>query len=175
MAIPSPRRSGAARGTWGATPLSPLELAHRLARRPSPAANASQAKGSPILLIIDLRSRRQFARGHLSGSHRISAGLLLSGEWPPGNLVLVDAGDGQAAQVADALHSAGYSPLIEELSGGFPAWQQAGLPVVSLNAPRIWPWRVGQGGNRGGHGHPSVHGRPCLDPCDGQLAPLWRT
>ena len=50
--------------------LDPLEVAQRLAR-PELAA-ASQTDPS-TLLVVDVRSRRQFARGHLPLSHPIPA------------------------------------------------------------------------------------------------------
>jgi rhodanese-related sulfurtransferase len=80
-------------------------VAQRLAR-PELAA-ASQSDPS-TLLVVDVRSRRQFARGHLPLSHAIPAGLLVSGEWPEGDLLLVDDGNGEAERVREALHRGGY-------------------------------------------------------------------
>jgi hypothetical protein len=84
--------------------LDPLEVAQRLAR-PELAA-ASQTDPS-TLLVVDVRSRRQFARTHLPLSHPIPAGLLVSGEWPDGDLLLVDDGNGEAERVREALHRGG--------------------------------------------------------------------
>jgi rhodanese-related sulfurtransferase len=80
-------------------------------------------------VVIDLRAHRLFARGHLPASHSIPAGELLAGEWPDGDLVLVDAGDGEAQRVREALHAAGYTRQLLHLAGGFPAWQAERLPV----------------------------------------------
>jgi rhodanese-related sulfurtransferase len=120
---------------------------HRLLRKAPIAAADSLAPAATHaaqqLLVIDLRPRRSFARGHLPGSHSLPAGLLLSGEWPEGDLLLVDGGDGEAERVRDALHSSGYHRRIQLLAGGFPAWQAAELPVSrpSRTSP-WWRWRA---------------------------------
>jgi rhodanese-related sulfurtransferase len=122
--------------------LGPLELAHRLTQ-------AGGSPGSPAdqtpLLLVDVRARRQFARGHLPLSHGIPAGLLVSGEWPEGDLLLVDGGDSEAERVRDALHRAGYPRRILQLAGGFGAWQAAGL-AVERSRP-AWSWTRWLGGN----------------------------
>jgi rhodanese-related sulfurtransferase len=96
------------------------------------------------LLVVDVRSRRQFARGHLPLSQAIPAGLLLSAEWPEADLLLVDGGNGEAERVRDALHRAGYPRRILQLAGGFAAWRAAGLPVAGsrpLWSRPPWSWR----------------------------------
>lgn len=118
-----------AQGVGIARELAPQQLADRLLRR-----GDSPTGRSP--LVLDLRSPRAFAQGHLHGSHRIVAPLLLSGEWPEGDLVLVDSGNGKAQWVADALHELGYSARIDILAGGFEAWRRAGLPVQPGSLPR---------------------------------------
>ena len=123
--------------------LGPLELAHRLAR--AGAASASSSDPSQLLLV-DVRSRRQFARGHLPLSQSIPAGLLVSGEWPEGDLILLDGGRGEAERVRDALHRAGYPRQILELVGGFAAWQAAGLPVERSRPSWSWPRWLGRRG-----------------------------
>ena len=50
--------------------LGPLELAHRLAQTGAfPAAQEGQH--TPLLVVVDVRARRRFARGHLPHSHPI--------------------------------------------------------------------------------------------------------
>jgi len=99
--------------------LAPLELVQRLAS----------------LLVVDVRSRRQFARGHLPNSQSIPAGLLLAGELPEGELVLVDGGNGEADRLRQALQAAGYERRLLHLKGGFAAWRAAGLPVQAQAEP----------------------------------------
>lgn len=79
--------------------------------------------------MLDGRSHLSRARGHLPGSHPIPAGLLVSGEWPEGELLLVTESDAEAERIREALHAAGYPRRIRHLSGGFLAWHAAGLPV----------------------------------------------
>jgi len=143
--IPSPQSAKDQTTSLGQGPsgLGPLELAHRLAR--AAASSASQSDRSQLLLL-DVRSRRQFARGHLPLSQSIPAGLLVSGEWPEGDLVVVDGGNGEAERVRDALHRAGYPRRILELIGGFAAWQAAGLPVERARPAWSWPRWLGPSG-----------------------------
>ena len=127
----------------GAHSLGPLEVAQRLAR-PKLAA-ASQTEPS-TLLVVDVRSRRQFARGHLPLSHAIPAGLLVSGEWPEGDLLLVDHGNGEAERVREALHRGGYPRRIRQLTGGLEAWRAAGFPVEGSRPSWFWPRWLGRRG-----------------------------
>ena len=122
--------------------LGPLELAQRLAR---PAVAAPSGSDPAPLLVVDVRSRRQFARGHLPLSQGIPAGLLVSGEWPEGDLLLVDDGNGEAERVREALHRAGYRRRILQLAGGFDAWRSAGLPVEGARPSWSWPRWLGRG------------------------------
>jgi rhodanese-related sulfurtransferase len=124
--------------------LGPLDLAQRLAQ--TGAFPASQEGQQPPLLVVDVRSRRQFARGHLPHSHPIPAGLLVSGEWPEADLLLVDDGTGEAERVREALHSAGYPRRILQLTGGFAAWRAAGLPVERSRTSWSWPRWLGRRG-----------------------------
>jgi rhodanese-related sulfurtransferase len=123
--------------------VGPLELAQQLAQAGTP--GATQAGRSP-LLVVDVRSRRQFARGHLPLSHPIPAGLLVSGEWPEGDLLLVDDGNGEAERVREALHRAGYPLQILQLAGGFAAWRAAGLPEEGSRLSWSWPRWLGCSG-----------------------------
>ncbi len=124
--------------------LGPLELAHRLAQ--TGAFPASQEGQQTPLLVVDVRSRRQFARGHLPHSHPIPAGLLVSGEWPEGDLLLVDDGTGEAERVRESLHRAGYPRRILQLTGGFEAWRAAGLPVEGARPSWSWQRWLGRSG-----------------------------
>ena len=123
--------------------LGPLEVAQRLAR---PELAAASETDPSTLLVVDVRSRRQFARGHLPLSHPIPAGLLVSGEWPEGDLLLVDDGNGEAERVREALHRSGYPRRILQLAGGFEAWRAAGLPVEGTRPSWSWHRWLGRSG-----------------------------
>jgi rhodanese-related sulfurtransferase len=64
-------------------------------------------------LIIDVRSPRQFRRGHLPGSHSIPAARLVSGALPDGDLILITEQPQQALGLIEQLHRDGYSRLIQ--------------------------------------------------------------
>lgn len=140
--IPAPLRSRRPCADSARHPeqLSPLELLHCLEGAAGDARNDTAARIG--FVVIDLRPRRAFRRSHLPGSHSLPAGLLLSGEWPEGDLLLVDGGDGEAVRVRDALHSAGYRRQILLLDGGIPAWRAACLPLVTQEPRRaVRHWR----------------------------------
>lgn len=88
------------------------------------------------LLLIDLRSRLRFRRGHIAGSHSIPSGLLLSGELPEGELVLISDAPHEAEALLEALHDAGYHQRLHYLAEGFSGWCMQGLPVHVAEASR---------------------------------------
>lgn len=81
------------------------------------------------LLLIDLRSRYRFRRGHIPGSHSIPSGLLLSGELPEGELILISETPHEATAVLEALHEAGYHQRLHYLADGLASWRGRGLPI----------------------------------------------
>lgn len=87
-------------------------------------------------LLIDLRSRQRFRRGHIAGSHSIPSGLLLSGEPPEGELILISEAPGEAVAVIEALHEAGYHQRLRYLSEGLAGWRAHGLPIEAVAQPR---------------------------------------
>lgn len=89
---------------------------------------AVQATPRPVLLI-DLRPRRRFRHGHIAGSHCIPSGLLLSGEPPEGELILISETPQEAVAVIEALHEAGYHQRLRYLAEGFHGWRERGLPI----------------------------------------------
>lgn len=104
--------------------ISPRELAALPAARVP-----EEARGGPAL-ILDLRSRRHQRRGRIPGSHSLPSGLLVSGEAPDGDLILVAESSAQATSAAEALRQAGYHRHLRHLDGGVPAWEAAGLPLI---------------------------------------------
>lgn len=93
--------------------------------------------GSRPALLIDLRSPRRFHRGHIAGSHCIPSGLLLSGEPPEGELILISDAPQEAVAVIEALHEAGYHQRLRYLAEGFNGWCDRGLPIEA--PPDRWP------------------------------------
>lgn len=89
---------------------------------------ASSADPRPALLI-DLRSRRRYRQGHIAGSHSIPGGLLLSGEPPEGELILLSEAPCEAVAVIEALHQAGYHQRLRYLAEGLAGWRERGLPI----------------------------------------------
>lgn len=96
-------------------------------------------------LLIDVRPRRSFRRGHLNGSHHIPAARLVSSEPPEGDLILISETADQAQRLIDALHSGGYPRRIRYLQEGFRGWQQRRLPIATETrhrADRGIGWRT---------------------------------
>ncbi len=81
---------------------------------------------SQNLLVIDVRSPRQYYRGHIPNTHHISSGNLISGELPDSDLVLVSDDEQSAQQLTDALYAAGFHRRILYLQGGIQSWRQSG-------------------------------------------------
>jgi rhodanese-related sulfurtransferase len=103
--------------------LSPRQLLRLMS------SSGRNGQGAPEL-IIDLRSRSRYRRGHVPGSHNIPSGWLISGELPDGDLILVGESTRHSAATIDHLQSQGHARRIRHLAGGFGAWQHQDLPVA---------------------------------------------
>jgi rhodanese-related sulfurtransferase len=94
---------------------------------------ATQLMNRSDALVIDLRAPDEFAKGHVLGAKSVP---LLDLERRAPDLdknksrpVIVYGADANRAAVAiPVLRKAGYTD-VRNLSGGYPAWLQAGLPV----------------------------------------------
>ncbi len=94
---------------------------------------ATQLMNRSDALVIDLRDAAEYAKGHILGAKNIPladlerrAGDLEKHKAKP---VIVHCGDGRRASGGAAmLRKSGFGDVVN-LSGGFAAWQQAGLPV----------------------------------------------
>ena len=97
-------------------------------------------------LVVDIRSRKQFRKTRIPGSHNIPAGRLISTEFPDRDLVLVGSADRDTSRLIDQLYDQGYSRQIRHLQGGLNQWSAAGLPLESEGAlsrrerERPFPW-----------------------------------
>ncbi len=81
--------------------------------------------------VLDVRGQSEWKAGHLPGVHNIPLGYLLDqiAEVPAGRpLVLHCQGGGRSLIAASLLEARGITDVIN-LTGGFGAWERAGLPV----------------------------------------------
>lgn len=89
------------------------------------------ALGRDGLSVLDVRSRDEFARGHITGARHISLGELPHrlGEVPvDGTLVTICSNGARSAVAASLLLLAG-APGVEHLHGGLEAWTNAGYTL----------------------------------------------
>ncbi len=94
---------------------------------------ATQLINRSDALVVDLRSAEDYAKGHILGAKSVPladlerrAGELDKHKSKP---VIVHCGDGnRAGGGAALLRKLGFGS-VSNLSGGYAAWQQAGLPV----------------------------------------------
>jgi rhodanese-related sulfurtransferase len=94
--------------------------------------------------ILDLRSRSQFEKRHVHGSHSLpfeefnAEELLHSRELPLSEpLYVVSQKGGHARLAADAMEERGLDSLIV-VEGGMENWQQNGLPVDRHPGLKTW-------------------------------------
>ena len=85
-------------------------------------------------LLLDVRESAEFGAGHALGAKSVPiaqiearAGADLAKRKDKPLIVYCDGGE-RAARAAASLRKLGFSRVLN-LSGGLPAWQQAGLPV----------------------------------------------
>jgi len=99
------------------------------------AAELLQLAEQPDKVLIDIRSARQYRQSHHPGSHWIPAGLLLAGELPDGELLLLGDDSNGSIGLIDQLHEQGYNRRIHYLEGGFAALDaaQTAAPAHSDN------------------------------------------
>jgi len=109
-------------------PLTPAALKRRIGGGFAATGAGDAHPHAPLL--VDLRARRSFTRGHIPGSHNISRARLLSGEPPERDLILISDHGNLDAAVAAHLHDSGFHRRIEHLQGGLVAWRRAGFPLV---------------------------------------------
>lgn len=82
-------------------------------------------------LILDLRDKESFKKGHIIDSINCSAEdfeQAKMNKYKNKNIILVCARGLQSTAVAAKIRNQGYQPLV--LSGGIAAWQSADLPLV---------------------------------------------
>jgi rhodanese-related sulfurtransferase len=94
---------------------------------------ATQLMNRSEALVIDVRDAAEFARGHILGARSFPLADLgrraAELEKHKAKPLIVYCGDGNKAGGALALLRAQGFEKLNNLSGGFAAWQQAGLPT----------------------------------------------
>jgi rhodanese-related sulfurtransferase len=109
-----------------------------LVRRGAAGAGVSTLQATQLMnrsdaLVVDLRPAADYAKGHILGATNIPA-TDLDKRMPELEkhkarpLIVHCADGGRSGTAAAALRRAGFGNVVS-LSGGFGAWQQAGLPV----------------------------------------------
>jgi rhodanese-related sulfurtransferase len=108
----------------------------------SPAALASQLDTPSVPLVLDVRSAREYAQGHIPGAvhmpyREVSARIAELAAWQD-HPIVVYCEVGVRASIAElALEQAGFEQVLQ-LEGDMRAWRQAGLPLATL-APETHP------------------------------------
>ena len=91
---------------------------------------------SQRVAVIDVREPMEYAGGHIAGSLNVPLSRLHQADLPGGPLVLVCQSGNRSAKGVQTLLERGYAHPVNDLQGGLPSWQQAGLPLHKLrNAP----------------------------------------
>ena len=94
---------------------------------------ATQLINREDALVIDVREPAEYAKGHVLGSKNVPLGDVerRAAEFDKHKakpVILVCESGSRSARALDALRGRGFARVVN-LSGGFGAWQQAGLPV----------------------------------------------
>ena len=89
-------------------------------------------------ILIDVREDSEWALGHLPGAHHMGRGILerdIEQAIPdPDAPIVLYCGDGlRSALAADNLRQLGYANATS-LDGGWSAWTERGLPVITPEA-----------------------------------------
>ncbi|MFN9622376.1 MAG: rhodanese-like domain-containing protein [Cyanobacteriota bacterium] len=79
--------------------------------------------------VIDVREPMEYASGHIVGSLNVPLGQLTDATLPQAPLVLVCQSGNRSAKGMELLLRRGHPHPLADLEGGFPSWEQAGLPV----------------------------------------------
>jgi len=111
--------NGSGAESTAVAPIAADQLAERIA-----------AGASPV--VLDVRSREEYARGHIPGAvnipHDELAGRLAEIPGSPSQEIVVHCQSGRRAGMAEnVLREHGYSN-VRDLTGHWQGWQAAGLP-----------------------------------------------
>jgi hydroxyacylglutathione hydrolase len=117
------KQSGGKLGTI--TQMSPEEVAPLLAR--------------DDLTVIDVRSESEWEEGHLPNVSNIPAGYIADhlDELPTDSPLVLHCRSGARSSIAASVLAARGFTNVVNMSGGYIAWQQAGLPVEKATEPEL--------------------------------------
>lgn len=99
-----------------------------------PVKEFAQRMMSKSVVLVDVRTPKEFAEGHLEGATNVTWGDDFEKQWKAAGIknrftVAVYCRSGRRSKAAaTALVKQGYNVI--ELEGGIVAWQKAGKPVV---------------------------------------------
>ena len=84
--------------------------------------------------VLDVREPAEFAAGHILGAKNMPLAQLAArvadlDKWKTKPVIVYCDSGSRAGDAMPVLRQRGFAEVYN-LSGGFPAWQQAGLPVV---------------------------------------------
>lgn len=87
-------------------------------------------------IIFDIRSESLFSKGHILNALRLSIGSLEPNKgslakYSDKAIIVVSHNNYESSKVAKQLQEKGCMEVVV-LTGGIPAWQAAGLPLVKL-------------------------------------------
>jgi phage shock protein E len=107
-----------------------VQLANDARRRIREITPAELAKFKQLPLIVDVREKGEFIKGHIEGAKNISRGVLeqkvcqiAPDLWTP--ILVYCAGGNRGALAADSLQKMGYQNVFS-LKGGLSDWLEAG-------------------------------------------------
>jgi hydroxyacylglutathione hydrolase len=82
--------------------------------------------------IIDVRGRAEWEAGHIPGAPNVPLGYLTgrSSELPADGPIVVHCQAGARSSIAASVLQARGVKNVMNMTGGFAAWQEAGLPVT---------------------------------------------
>src|SRR5690606_22810074 len=83
------------------------------------------------LFVLDVRANSEWRDGHVPGAHHIPLGQVAErlDEIPRDQTIAVQCGSGLRSQIVASLLQKHGFPRVRNLTGGFEAWEKAGLPV----------------------------------------------
>ncbi len=97
----------------------------------------SGALGREGLLVVDVRSRREWARGHIQGAIHIPLAELPHRleELPADGTLIAQCASGARSAIAASLLLMAGASSVENLAGGIQAWTNAGLTLTTEEEP----------------------------------------
>ena len=111
----------------GHTPLTVRQVAPEQAQRMA-------ARGEAV--VVDVRGRTEWEEGHVPGAANVPLGYLANrlDDLPTDRLIVVQCRSGARSAIAASLLEAHGRTNVANLSGGWVAWQRAGLPAQRARA-----------------------------------------